>query len=71
MRRTFDALSTSLLKGMSRERENTIFLAALAMSLTPRRAAESLSLGLQPVMALRAALFLSRRHRAKNDHAAS
>jgi hypothetical protein len=60
---------------MSREREKMIFLAALlaglAISVTPRRAAESLSLDLQPVVARGAALFLSRRRREKIDHAAS
>ena len=59
-------LSDSLIRlnGMSRAREKTIigatgfFLAALAMVISPRRAAGSLSLDLQPVTKQSAALFL-------------
>jgi hypothetical protein len=59
-------LSDSLIRlnGMSRAREKTIigatgfFLAALAMVISPRRAAGSHSLDLQPVTKRSAALFL-------------
>ncbi len=49
IRRTLDWLSTSLLKGMSREALRVIFLAAVAMVGYSATGAESLSLGFQPV----------------------
>ena len=52
-RRTLDWLSTSLLKGISREGLSLIFWMAFAMADSPRRAAEKLSLGLQPVATIR------------------
>jgi len=58
-RRTFAWLSTSLLKGMSREGERVIFF-AVVIWIAPRRAAESLFLDLQPVTKRSVALFLSR-----------
>src|SRR5580658_8253906 len=58
-RRTFDWDRTSLLKGMSREALRVIFWTAVAMSNSPRRAAESLSLDLQPITEIPALLSLS------------
>src|SRR5258708_14631653 len=58
-RRTLDWLKTSLLKGMSREGLSLIFWTALAISDAPRRAAERLSLDLQPVTDIPALLSLS------------
>src|SRR5260370_9575374 len=46
MRRTFAWLNTSLLKGMSRDWLSVIFWVDFAISVSPRRAAESLSLDL-------------------------
>src|SRR5258708_32529245 len=43
MRRTFAWLNTSLLKGMSRDWLSVIFWVDFAISVSPRRAAESLS----------------------------
>ena len=57
-RRTLDWLSTSLLKGMSRADDRVIFWMAVAMFVTPRRAAGRLSLDLQPVAKRSAALSL-------------
>ena len=48
-RRTLDWLSTSLLKGMSREALSVILRVAVAMSVFSATGAESLSLDLQPV----------------------
>src|SRR5438445_5559596 len=58
-RRTLDWLSTSLLKGISREGLSLIFWTALAMSDSPRRAAERLSPDLLPVTDKPARLSLS------------
>src|SRR2546429_8718457 len=52
-RRTLDWLKTSLLNGISREGLSLIFSTAFAMSDSPRRVAERLSLDLQPVMSIR------------------
>src|ERR1700712_2849898 len=57
-RRTLDWLKTSLLKGISREGLSLIFW-TLAMSVSPRRAAERLSLDLLPVTGKPALLSLS------------
>ena len=57
MRRTLDWLSISLLKGMSREALRVIFCLAVAMVITPRRAAETLSTS-KPVTKSGAALSL-------------
>src|ERR1700687_5915450 len=58
-RRTLDWLSTSLLKGISRDGLSLIFETALVMSDSPRRAAERLSLELSPVTNRPARLSLS------------
>ena len=57
-RRTFDCESTSLLKGMSRDDDRMIFLAAFAMMIYSATGAESLSLDFQPVTDKGAALSL-------------
>src|SRR6266702_656570 len=58
-RRTLDWLSTSLLKGISREGLSLIFWMAFAMSDSPRRAAGKHSLDLLPVTDKPALLSLS------------
>ena len=58
-RRTFDWESTSLLKGMSRDDDKVIFLAAFAMVIYSATGAESLSLDFRPVTEKGAALSLS------------
>src|SRR3981189_3355455 len=60
-RRTLDWLKTSLLKGISREGLSFTFSTALSLSDSPRRAAERLSLDLQPVTSIQPLLSLSER----------